>query len=689
MPPAKKIKIPKPRYINREISWLAFNDRVLQEAHDPTVPLIERMRFMGIFSSNLDEFFRVRVASLSRLAALYKKEKRILGYNPQKILKQIKQIVIHQQTKFEHLYHDILIKQLEEERIFIINEKQLNVTRGNFVREHFKEIILSTLVPVMIEESKPFPFLKDKSIYLFVKLFNKNKKDKHKYALIEIPTDVHSRFLILPETNNLKYIILLDDVIRYCLEDIFSMFNYTNYEAHTIKLTRDAELDFDSDIKENILEVISKGVKQRKKGKPVRFVYDSEMPEESLQFLISKLSLVQENIIPGGKYHNFKDFIGFPNVGAPNLVYSRIHPLDINNLNREHNMLNAVLKKDYMIHLPYQNFDYVIRFLREAAIDPKVEFIKITLYRVAQDSRIMNALINAARNGKSVTVVLELKARFDEERNIYWTQKLIDEGVNVLHGIPDKKVHSKMCLIGRRDKDQLHYYANLSTGNFNEKTSSIYCDHSFFTADQRITKEVNRVFSYLEKKEVKGRYNHLLVAPHQMRKKLVALINNEIRNATAGKKASIILKLNSLVDTGLIDKLYQASVAGVKIKIIVRGICCLIPGLKGLSENIEAISIVDKFLEHSRVMVFENGGNELIFVSSGDWMARNLDLRLEVGFPIYDKDLQAELKKILELQLKDNTKARVIDFSLSNKYKVTRGNNYRAQIDIYNYLSNK
>lgn len=684
------IKVTTKHIINREISWLSFNDRVLQEAHDPTVPLIERMRFMGIFSSNLDEFFRVRVASVNRMMALSKKEKHLLGYSPQKLLKEIKQIVVKQQAKFDKLYEEVLLRELAEQKIFIINEKQLNVTRGNYVKEYFKDKVLPTLVPVMIEKEKPFPFLKDRAIYLFVKLYTKEDPEKYKLALIEIPTEIHSRFLILPETNELKYIILLEDVIRYCLHDIFKMFNFSDYDSYTIKLTRDAELDIDlNDLSLPLVDSLTKSLKQRKKGKPVRFVYDGAMPRDLLTFIKGKLELTTDNIIAGGRYHNFRDFVAFPNVGAPNLEYIKNPPLEINNLSRANSMFAEIAKKDYLLHLPYHNFDYVIRFLREAAIDPKVVSIKITLYRLAHNSMIVNALVNAARNGKEVVVLLELKARFDEENNIYYTQKLIDEGVTVLHGFANKKVHSKMCLVTRREKNGLVHYANLSTGNYNEKTATMYCDHSMFTSDKKITNEVNKVFHFLQKDMMKGTYKHLMVAPVDMRKKLIKLIDHEIAVAKSGKHAWAILKMNSLVDHLLIRKLYEASTAGVKVKLIIRGICCLIAGQEGLSENIEAVSIVDKFLEHSRVFIFGNGGDEQVFLSSADWMVRNLDMRVEVSFPVYDRELKKELREVLELQLKDNTKARILDAEQTNTYKVAKDHICRAQVDTYNFLKNK
>ncbi len=674
-------------YIDREISWLSFNDRVLQEAKDSTVPLIERIRFMGIFSNNLDEFYRVRVASLARIIEYSKTvRKPIPGYNPQKVLKQIKKIAIEQQQKFDNLYNKILISALAEEKIFIINEKQLNVTRGNFVKEYFREKVLPALVPVMIEKNKSFPFLKDRAIYLFIKLYNKDTPLKYKMALIELPTDIISRFLILPETNQLKFVILLEDVIRYCLEDIFSIFNYRDFEAYTIKLTRDAELDSDLDLSMNLIESLSKSLKQRKKGKPTRFVHDEGMPQDMLDFLIQKLNLIPDSIIPGGRYHNFKDFMDFPNVNRPDLEYSPIPPLEINNLNRAHSILAEISKRDYMLHLPYHSFDYIIRVLREAAIDPKVVSIKMTLYRVAKNSRIVNALINAVRNGKKVTVVLELKARFDEENNIYWNQKLTEEGVKVLHGVPGKKVHAKMCLVTRREKNKMQHYGILSTGNFNEKTARVYADHVLLTKETSITSEMVKVFSSLEKNTIRGEYTYLMVSPLDMRTKIYVLIENEIKHAQAGKASGIFIKLNSLADTKLIDLLYEASRAGVKIRMIIRGICCLIPGMKGLSENIEVISIVDKFLEHTRVFIFENNGKELMYVSSADWMIRNLDNRVEVAFPVLNADIRKEIKYLLDLQWKDNTKARKIDASQKNSYRVTRGENHRAQRDIYNYL---
>lgn len=682
----KKLRNTKVPFINREISWLSFNDRVLQEAYDPTVPLIERIKFIGIFSSNLDEFFRVRVASVAKLIKLRIKDKTRIGFSPKKLMNNIKRIVISQQARFEKLFSEILIDELANEKIFILNEKQLNVARGNFVREYFREKILPTLVPIMFDRIKEFPFLKDHAIYLVVRLSKKDKSLKQKHALIEIPAK-HSRFLVLPETGPLKYLILLDDVIRYCLEDIFSIFKYDHYEAYTVKLTRDAELDLDNEYSESFLEHMSKSLKQRKKGQPVRFIYDSAIPKDLLAYLVRRMHIKSDSLIPGGRYHNFKDFMRFPHMGSPHLHYPPQEPLVVRELDLQGSMLAEIRQKDYLLHFPYESFDYIIHFLREAAIDPKVKSIKITLYRLADDSRVINALINAAKNGKQITAIVELQARFDEENNINWAQLLEDEGVKVLYGVPNLKVHSKMCLVTRKEQNKLVHYANIATGNLNEQTAKVYSDHSMLTANPKITQEVERLFRQLEKKQVKGIYKHLLVAPTEMRKKIYKLIDKEIFNALNGKEAYITMKMNNLVDEAMIYRLYVASCAGVRIKLIIRGICCLVPNVRNFSENIEVISIIDRYLEHSRVYIFCNGGDELVYISSADLMTRNLDHRVEVAVPVYDKDLQRELKNVIDLQLRDNTKARVINKQQNNKYKSSRlRKNYRSQVDIYHYL---
>jgi polyphosphate kinase len=672
--------------INREISWLYFNDRVLQEAADPTVPLIDRIRFLAIFSSNLDEFYRVRVATLTRLAALNEKSKEILGYNPKKVLNQIKNIVVRQERKFNNLYENIIVKQLAEEKIFILNDKQLNVTRGTFVKNYFREKLLATLVPIMLNDTLPLPELRDRAVYFFVKLTT-NKKTR--FALIEFPDNL-SRFVKLPDTNNLKFLILLDDIIRYSLEDIFFIFEHDSIEAYSIQLTRDAELDLDKEVSDKFIDSLSKSLIKRKKGKPMRLLYDSDMPMDMLKYLVGKMGLHGESLIPGNRYHNFKNFISFPNVGGPELEYSKYVPLPVADLSFGKSLIDLIAKKDYLVSTPYQSYDYVIHFLREAAIDPKVKEISIAVYRLAENSRVIHALINAAKNGKKVNCLVELRARFDEQNNIHWSNRLEEEGVTVLYGVPGYKVHSKICLVSRTEKGKLAYYACLSTGNFNEKTAQIYADHTLFTANKRITDDLVNVFKAINKGLLPKGLKSLIVSPIDSRPAIYRLIDNEIKNAKAGKQAYMILKMNSLADEDLINKLYQASNAGVKIKMIIRGMCCLIAGVKGYSENIEVISIVDKYLEHARVHIYCNGGKELIYLTSADFMTRNIDNRVEVGFPIYDEKLQKEVRDIIDIQLADNTKAREINSQNTNKYHKTNSpESHRAQIEIYNYLKNK
>ncbi|MBC7399136.1 MAG: polyphosphate kinase 1 [Mucilaginibacter sp.] len=672
--------------INREISWLYFNERVLQEAADATVPLIERIRFLAIFSSNLDEFYRVRVATLSRLANLNEKAKEILGYNPKKVLNQIKNIVVKQERKFNDLYENIIVKQLAEEKIFLLNDKQLNVARGTFVKTHFREKLLATLVPIMLDNTTVLPELRDRSIYFFVKLTKEKKKT---YALIEIPDNL-SRFIVLPETNNLKFIILLDDIIRYSLEDIFFIFDHDNIEAYSIQLTRDAELDLDKEVSEKFIDSLSKSLQKRKKGKPMRLLYDSEMPHDMLKYLVTKMNLHGESLIPGNRYHNFKNFISFPNVGTAELEYPRYPALPVEGLSFDKSLMAMIAKQDYLINTPYQTYDYVIHFLREAAIDPKVKEISIAVYRLAENSRIMHALVNAAKNGKKVNCLVELRARFDEQNNITWSRRLEEEGVNVIYGIDGYKVHSKICLVRRIEKEKDAYYACLSTGNYNEKTARMYADHTLLTANKKITGDLVSVFKAINKGILPKGLKHLIVSPIDSRPSITRLIDNEIKNAKAKKPAYMILKMNSLADEQLITKLYQASSAGVKIQLIVRGMCCLVPGMKGFSENIEVISIVDKYLEHARVHIYCNGGDELFYLTSADFMTRNIDTRVEVGFPIYDKNIKKEIRDIIDIQLNDNTKSREINIQNNNKYHKTKSAlPVRSQIDIYNYLKNK
>lgn len=676
-------------FLNRELSWLYFNERVLQEAADESVPLIERIRFLSIFSSNLEEFYRVRVATLSRLVNLNEKAKALLGFNPKKVLNEIKNIVVKHERKFEHLFKAILINELAKNRIFILNDTQLNVSRGTFVRNHFRDRILSNLVPILIDLDKPFQELKDQYLYFFVRLSKKGRKKSEKYALIELPENL-PRFLVLPETNDLKFIIMAEDIVKYCLDDIFYFFNYDEIEAYSIQLTRDAELDIDKNISDKFIEELKTSLDKRKKGKPMRLLYDTEMPFDMLSILVAKLKIETEGLIPGNRYHRFGDFIGFPNVGGKELEYAVTEPLKVKGLRRTESIFSKILERDYLVNLPYQSYDYIILFLREAAIDPKVKEINITLYRLAENSKVINTLINAAKNGKKVNCIVELKARFDEKANIFWTDRLMEEGVNVNYGLTDYKVHSKICLVKRIEKGKTMYYANLATGNFNEKTARIYCDHSIFTAKKEITVDLVKLFNALNKKTIAKDFKHLIVSPLDSRNKIYALINREIKFAKAKKPAYMILKVNSLADEGIVQKLYEASNAGVKIRLIVRGICCLVPGVPGFSENISVISIIDKFLEHARVFIFGNNGKEEMFLSSADLMTRNFEHRVEVGFPVLDEQVRNEIKDIIEFQLQDNVKARDITKNNSNKYHKNKlDTKVRAQVQTYNYLKNK
>jgi polyphosphate kinase len=677
----------KNKYINREISWLHFNARVLQEANDPDVPLIERLKFLGIFSSNLDEFYSVRVGTLRRMLSAGIKAKAVLGGTPKKILAEIQHVVIELRERFDSVFNGIQ-RELRNRKIYIVNEKSLNDEQEKFVQSYFDSDVRPGLVPIMLSSLPSFPYLKNQVIYLAIYLKRTNEPEKVEYALIELPANVLPRFIVLPQIGYKKYIIMLDDIIRYGLKDIFSIFDFDSFDAYTIKLTRDAELDIEYDITKSFFEKVSKSVKRREMGQAVRFVYDREIPQDLLKFILKKNNLQKfDNLIPGGRYHNAKDFMNFPNIGKALAGYKPIIPLIHKDFKKHKSIFSAIREKDILLHYPYQSFHHVIDLLREAAIDPKVKSIKMTLYRVAKKSNVINALINACRNGKSVTVVMELQARFDEEANIVWTKKLEDAGAHLIDGVPGLKVHSKLILINRIEERGEVIYANIATGNFNESTAKIYSDHGLCTANSKITSEVDMVFEFLENNYKTHNYRHLIVSPFDSRKKYIKLIKNEIKNARAGRKSYIYAKMNSLVDSEIIDMLYKASQAGVKIKMIVRGICSLIPGVKGLSENIEVISIIDKFLEHSRIFVFYNGGKEKYYISSGDWMIRNLDNRVEVATPIYDEDIQSELKTILNLQFRGVKKVRIIDEKQNNSYRKSRHTkHFRVQNDTYEYL---
>jgi polyphosphate kinase len=673
--------------INRELSWLSFNERVLQEAMDPRVPTIERMRFLGIYSNNLDEFFRVRVANLRRMIAVKKKQVDGFKGTPTELYTQIRKTVLVQQEKFELAYKQIF-EELAQSGIFQVDENSVQEAHKKELESFFELKLKHAIVPIMLDKKAPFPKLKDSSIYLAVKIVSEKDK-KTKFALIQIPPGF-SRFYLMKDRKN-DYVILLDDVIRLNLEKIFSIFNFQKIEAYTFKFTRDAELDLDDDISVSFLEKIEKSLKQRRLGKPVRFVYDERMPKDLLDHLLKALGLrLGVNTIPGGKYHNFKDFMSFPSFDKKRLLFKPQPPNTHPHLEGHRSLIKQVLKKDVMLNFPYQRFDYVVDLLREAAIDPFVSAIKINIYRVAYHSQVMNALMAAVFNGKKVTVILELQARFDEEHNLYWANLLKENGAKVIYGIQDLKVHSKLMQITRKDEGAEQLITYIGTGNFNERSSLIYSDLGIFTKDPGISKEVQRVFRLMENSLERPLFKHLMVSPFNTRRKITQLIDQEINHAKNGKKGFIRIKLNNVTDRKMIEKLYEASTAGVKIQMIVRGICSLIPGVKHLSENIEVISIVDRYLEHSRFMIFGNNGQPHYFITSADWMERNLDKRVEVGCPVYSPEIRKEIDLLFDYQWKGSVKSRLIRKDLVNQYRpAINGKPFHAQLETCKYYSRK
>lgn len=674
-------------YINREISWLQFNGRVLQEASDESVPLIERLRFLGIFSNNLDEFFKVRYATVKRIVEAGKGGKSQLGgIKAKELLEIITKIVIEQQADSLKILNNI-VSSLNDENIYIIDESHIDESQDAFIRNYFIETVSPALVTIILNDSVVLPNLKGSAAYLAVRMVLKDQTKQ--FALIEIPKAVN-RFVVLPKQGDKNYIIMIDDLLRYCLGDIFNIFDYETVSAHMIKITRDAELDFESDLSKSFIEKISDSVKHRKLGEPVRFVYDKQLHSETLQYLMSKMGITEiDSIIPGGRYHNRKDYMDFPSLGRTDLLYNKIEALRIKGLSLEASIFKAIRKKDYLLYAPYQTFSYVVKFLREAALDPQVKTIKITIYRLAQISHIASSLINAAVNGKSVTVSIEIRARFDEQANIKYARQMENEGINLVFGVTGLKVHSKMCVIEREEGKKIRRYGFISTGNFNESTAKLYTDYTLFTSDQRILKDVNKIFNFFDTNYKIFTYKHLVTSPHYTQKSIFKLIDAEIENAKNGKEGIIRLKMNSISSYTMIDKLYEASNAGVKIQMIVRGICCLIPGVQGMSENIEVISVIDKFLEHSRVYMFGNGGDTKLYISSADWMTRNIDNRVEVSCPIYDADVKQEIIETFNICWNDNVKARIINQAQKNEYKVNDKEKIRSQFATYDYYLKK
>lgn len=690
------------RYIDREKSWLAFNARVLQEAADESVPLLERLRFIGIFSNNLDEFFRVRFAAVRRLSLSGVSGEKILGgISAQQLVKDITEIVIKQQAESLRVLR-LIEEELVKQNIIIIDEIEVTGEHENFVKDFFIQKISPELVTIILNDLAEFPLLKDTSGYLAVKLVMKTEqkssilglvkpKPEIRYAIIEIPKNTN-RIVELPSKDGKQYLMLLDDVIRYNLSSIFNIFDYESISAHMIKITRDAQLDIDSDMSKSMLEKIATSVKDRRIGEPVRFVYDQSIGKDTLKFFLDKMGInATDGIIPGGRYHNRRDYMNFPNLGRFDLLYQPKTPLPVEGLSLDGSILNRIAQKDYLINAPFQSFSYLIKFLREAALDPKVTAIKITLYRLAKNSQIISSLINAAKNGKKVTVQIELQARFDEASNISYAEQMQQEGIELIFGIKGLKVHSKICVIDRMEDGKIKRYGFISTGNFNETTAKIYTDLTLFTSHQQILKDVAKIFDFFDVNYRIHRYKHLIVSPHYTRSKFYKLIDREINNAIAGRPAYMNLKMNSLSDTAMIDKLYEASNAGVKIKLQVRGICSLIPGVKGMSENIEAISIVDYLLEHTRCYIFCNNDDPEVYISSADFMTRNLDGRVEVTCPIYDADIKKQIIDTFNVGWKGNVKARYHSDKFDNKYRIRKEGEsvFRAQFETYNYYRDR
>ena len=673
------------RYVNRELSWLDFNARVLQEASDKKVPLIERLRFLGIFSNNLDEFFKVRYATVQRIALSNKTGKKALGVSAEELLEQItdKSIII-QKDSLDVL--NSILSELKKENIFFINENNVDNSQIDFLKEYFIQKVSPALVTIILSKSKKQD-LKDNKAFLISKISFENEENESIYALIEIPEEI-DRFVVLPFNGKTQYIMMLDDLIRFNSHLIFSMFNYSNIESHMVKITRDAELDFGGDVSKSYVNKIIESVKDRIKGDPVRMVYDKNIPKTTLDFLIERLNISSyDSLIPGGRYHRRRDYMNFPSINRNDLLYEKFKPLEIKGLSLEKNILESILKKDYLLYTPYISFSYVIKFLREAALDPYVKSIKITLYRLSKDSQVISSLINASKNGKKVVVQIELQARFDEENNINFAELLESAGVELIFGVPGLKVHSKICIIEKIINNKNIKFGFLSTGNFNESTSKVYTDLTLFTSDQKILKEVNKVFSFLKVNYKIKKYNHLIVSPHYTFRSLIKLIDNEIENSHNGIKAEINIKINSITSYKIIDKLYDASISGVKINMIVRGVCCLIPGIKGISENIRVISVVDKFLEHSRIFSFHNGGDLKVYLSSSDLMTRSLDNRVEVTFPVYDKDIINQVMETFKISWGDNVKSRNVNGENHNSFVPKNSEkSVRSQWDIYDYF---
>jgi polyphosphate kinase len=670
-------------FLPKELSWLSFNERVLQEAADPTVPALQRLRFLGIFSSNMDEFYRVRFADVRRLATFSPAAEQ---ESYRALLGQIESRVKQLQKRFDRVSVEVLAT-LRRHRIYLINEQQLDPHQADFAADFFASHVQPELEPVLLEDNHPLPELTDASIYLAIRI---ESAGAVRYAMLEVPTDRVGRFVELPPRRGKRgrVFIVLENIIRHSLPRVFhGIFPIDAAEAFTLKVTRDAELEIDDGITQTLIDKMSSSLKKRRKADPVRFVYDQAMPPDLLHYLQKRLGVGRyDSLVAGARYHNSKDFMSFPKAGPNSLEYKALPQLPLAALNCHENVFQCLQQSEALLHFPYHSFNYVTDFLKTAALDPAVRSIKISLYRVARQSHVIDALLNAVHNHKKVTAVVELQARFDEEANISWARRLTEGGVNVIFGIPGLKVHGKIISVARHESGHLRYYSYVGTGNFNEKTATLYTDFGLLTGDQEIGEEVAKVFDFIEFTYRRHDFKHLLLSPHSNRDGLMALMDAEIEAAHAGEPSGILIKCNNLVDERIINKLYEASQAGVPVRLIVRSMCSLVPGVPGLSENIRAISIVDRYLEHPRVAVFENRGKPRYHISSADLMTRNLDYRVEVTCPVRDPKLQAELRAILELQWHDNVKARVIDGAEANTIQRRGRTRIRSQEATHRFL---
>ena len=671
---------------NRELSWLDFNERVLQEAADITVPLIERLRFIGIFSNNLDEFYKVRYATVKRLALSKEKVKKFYkGENAKDLLNLITERAIELQNR-SNLILDFILKDLEKENIFIVDEQAIPKDSISYIESFFLDKIQPKLKIVLLNEKDDFPQLSESSCFLIIKIESKNKNLN--YAIIQFP-DEFERFIVI-KNQDVKYVIMIDDIIRYHLFEIFKIFNPSNISANMIKFSRDAELDFDDDISKSYLEKISQSVKDRLKGDPLRFVYDKEIDPNTLKFLLEKMNINSEidSVIPGGKYHNKKDYMNFPILNN-DLAYDKIEQLVIKDFYKHKTVFESIDERDFLVHTPFHKFNHILTFLSEASIDPDVKRICITIYRLSKLSSVANTLINAAKNGKEVIVQIELQARFDETNNIDYAKLMQDQGVKLIFGIPTLKVHAKVCVVEKLINNKILKYGFISTGNFNESTAKIYTDFTIFTSNQSLLDEISNVFEFFSFNYKKFKYEKLIISPYNTKKFFKSLIKNEIKNAKSGKDAFIKIKLNNITNYEMVEELYKAAEEGVKINLIVRGICCLIPNQKNTHNNIELISIVDKFLEHTRMFIFCNSGKNKTYISSADWMTRNLDNRVEVTIPIEDEKISNQLNDIFSIYWNDNQKSRYVNSENNNEYRKNELGIIRSQSQVYNYHHNE